>query len=248
VTQPTTVILEWTFTPPHYFEDRIEIHRDDYLMTIADGKAEARIDALTFDYDPLIGPMLHNGLNDRFLAAQLLTHQPYTLSKSSRVRLDPDGRRTIFLTVEPAVCRVSVGTPDLIMTDKEGNVVMDTRKDRIEKKKTLAELIQLHHATDTLLDALLKSYQASVQDPDNELVHLYEIRDALAARLSSARTKLRITRSEWSRFGELANEAPLRQGRHRGINAGNLRDATENELQELRSIARKMIEAYLGLL
>lgn len=91
--------------------------------------------------------------------------------------------------------------------------------------------------------------QASVKDPDNELVHLYEIGDALAKKFGDAvRAKLGITRAQWSRFGRLANNEPLRQGRHRGKNAGNLRDATEGELQEARGIARTMIEAYLQFL
>ena len=84
---------------------------------------------------------------------------------------------------------------------------------------------------------MLKSYQASAKDPDNELVHLYEIRDALVKKFGDSgalRTKLGITRNEWSRFAQLANVEPLRQGRHRGTKAGNLRDATEGELQEAR--------------
>jgi hypothetical protein len=226
------VILEWTFTPPNYFEEPIEVRRNDYVMSIADGKAEARIDAEIFDRDPSIRPALHNGLNDRFLGAQLLTHQPYTLSKSSMVRVDPDGKQNIFLEVDSIVCTASMGTPDLMLTDKDGKVVMDTRRDRIEKKKTVAELIQQHRATDTLLDAMLKSYQTSVKDPDNELVHLYEIRDALVKTFGdgdAVRAKIGITRGEWSRFGQLANDEPLRQGRHRGTYAGNLRDVTEPE-------------------
>jgi hypothetical protein len=245
----TTVILEWTFAPRNYFEEPVEVRRSDYVMSIAEGKAEARTDAEIFDRDPSIRQVLHDGLNNRFLGAQLLTHQPYTLSKSSMVRVDPDGKRNIFLEVESVACVVSVGTPDLIVTDKAGNVVMDTRRDRIEKKRTVADLIQQHRATDTLLDALLNSYQTSVKDPDNELAHLYEIRDALSTKYGdSVRAKLGITHREWSRFGQLANVEPLRQGRHRGANAENLRDATEGELQEARGIARKMIEAYLALL
>ena len=77
-----------------------------------------------------------------------------------------------------SIVGVASMTADLILMDKDGNVVTDTRKDRIEKKKTVAELIQQHRATNPWLDALLKSYQTSVKDPDNELVHL-EIRDAL---------------------------------------------------------------------
>jgi hypothetical protein len=245
----TIVILDWAFTPPSYLEERIQVCRGDYVMTIADGKAEARMDAEVFDRDPLIRKTLHDALNDRLLAAQLVTHQEYTLSKSSMVRIAPDGKRHIFIEPEAAVIRLSTGTPDLILTDADGNVVMDTRRDRIEEKNTIAELIQKHRPTDTLLDALLKSYQASISDPDNELIHLYEIRDALVEKFrKKARKQLNITDSEWSRFGHLANDEPLRQGRHRGKKAGKLRDATEGELQEARGIARKMIETYLKLL
>ncbi len=172
-------------------------------MTIANGKAEARIDAEVFDRDPAIRKALHDGLNDRLLGAQLLTHQPYTLSKSSMVRVDTDGKRNIFLEMHSIVGVASM-TADLILMDKDGNVVTDTRKDRIEKKKTVAELIQQHRATNPWLDALLKSYQTSVKDPDNELVHLFEIRDALIKKFGdgdAVRAKLSITRGEWSRFG-----------------------------------------------
>jgi len=95
---------------------------------------------------------------------------------------------------------------------------------------------------------MLRSYDASVRDPNNELVHLYEIRDALSAKFggeNSARTALAITSTQWSRLGQLCNQEPLRQGRHRGKTGEALRDANEGELAEARGIARAMIEAYL---
>ena len=243
------VIIEWTFSPANYFEGAIEIHRDYCVMTIADGKAEACIDAAVFDSDPSIRQVLHNGLNDRFLGAQLLTHQGYTLSTSSIVRIDAEGRRNIFLEVDVAIGICFTGsTLDLQKRDSDGNIVVDTRKERIEKIEALARSIEKHRAKDTFLDALLSSYQASVKDPDNELVHLYEIRDALSSRFpgrGTVRRKLGMTCHQWSRFGQLANDEPLRQGRHRGKNAGALRDATESELEEARRIGRDMIEAYL---
>jgi hypothetical protein len=245
--QVSTVILEWTFSPANYFEEPIEIHRDDYVMTIADGKAEARVATDVFDRDPSIRQLLHNGLNDRLLGAQLLMHQAYSLSKSSMVRVDDEGRRHIFLEVS-VVCGSSVGSPDLLITDKHGNVVLDTRKDRIEKKKSLFELIEKHRAKDALLDAMLRSHQGSVGDPDNELVHLYEIRDTLSKKFggdTEACSAIGIKHSDWKRLGGLANGEPLRQGRHRGFNAGALRDATEAELGEGRRIARLMVEGYL---
>jgi hypothetical protein len=88
-----------------------------------------------------------------------------------------------------------------------------------------------------------------VADPDNELVHLYEIRDALATKFGgegAVRSALGIRSKEWSSLGQRANSEPLRQGRHRGTKVGGeLRDAVESELKDARGIARNMIEAYL---
>jgi len=53
---------------------------------------------------------------------------------------------------------------------------------RIEKKKTIAARVETLRAKDLLLAALLQSHDKAVRDPDNELVHLYEIRDALKKR------------------------------------------------------------------
>ena len=98
---------------------------------------------------------------------------------------------------------------------------------------------------------MLKSYNASVNDPNNELVHLYEIRETLSKKFGGetvTREALGISRNEWSRLGQLANKEPLKQGRHRGKDVGQLRDATEGELKEARTIARALIEAYLKYL
>jgi len=98
---------------------------------------------------------------------------------------------------------------------------------------------------------MLLSYDAGVRDPNNELVHLYEIRDALSTKFggeNSVRAALTITSAQWSRLGQLCNHEPLRQGRHRGKSGEAMRDASEAELAESRSIARAMIEAWrMGL-
>lgn len=242
------VLLEWNFTPADYFEEAVEILRSDYAMNIADGKAEAKIESSMFDSDPSIRQALHDSLNDRFLGVQLLNHRPYELSKSTIARLHPDGRRDISIELESECIVVSDGCLDFRVTDKDGNVISDSKHDRIERKKNLAELVSTHRASDSLLSSMLLSYDAGVRDPNNELVHLYEIRDALSSKFggeSAARATLSITATQWSRLGQLCNDEPLRQGRHRGKASKVLRDATEAELAEARGIARAMIEAYL---
>lgn len=247
----SVIVLDWSFSPPDYFEEPIEISRRDYTMTIADGKVRAKINSATYEARPEMREEVHNALNDRFLGVQLLTHRAYELSRPNVTRVHPDGRRDIFFEIEGASIKVSAGAVDFLITDKDGNVITDSKRERIERKKSLSALIEAHRAKDKLLASLLQSQAAAIRDPNNELVHLYEIRDALRTRFKderAARTALGFSRTKWSRFGTLCNDMPLRQGRHRGQNAGALRDATEGELIEARGIARAMIEAYLQYL
>jgi hypothetical protein len=245
------VVLEWKFSPRDYFEEVIEISRQDYTMTIADGQVHAKVDSVIYEVNPNMRQAVHDALNARFLGVQLLTHRAYELSRSTTTRVHPDGHRDIFIELEPARMVMSGGTVDFQITDKNGNVIADSKRDRIEKKKSLAELVTSYRATDAVLASLLESYAAAVRDPNNELVHLYEVRDALSVKFggqNATRAALGISVPQWSRLGHLCNNEPLRQGRHRGKTGGALRDATEGELIEAHGIVRAMIEAYLQYL
>ena len=245
------IVLEWSYTPPDYFEQPLHIVRDRYEIIIDSGKVEARINPEYYDKDHNLREELHDALIDRFLGVQILSHKPFELSKSSMYRLHPNGGRDVTLFPEPIVVRVSVGPADILVKDKNGNILSDTRRERIEKKAELADLAEKHRSANPVLEAMLKSYNASVNDPNNELVHLYEIRETLSKKFGGetvTREALGISRNEWSRLGQLANKEPLKQGRHRGKDVGQLRDATEGELKEARTIARALIEAYLKYL
>ncbi len=242
------IVLEWLFSPPDYFEDFIYLERNDYEMTIENGRVEAQINPAVFENNPTMRDDLTNSLNDRFLGAQLRTHKPYQLSKVSMYRLHPDGRRDITVFVDSAAIAMSTCTSEFIITDKDGKVIVDSKKDRIEKKKKLARLAEKYRRSDLTAASLLDSYNMAVNEPNNELVHLYEIRDALSKKFGSKSASLRalnIIPEEWSQLGLIANDKPLKQGRHRGKNPGTLRDATESELKEARNIARALVEAYL---
>lgn len=242
------VVLEWTFSPADYFEQTIEVRRDDCVLRIQNGKAEARVDPRAYDADPNYRLAIHEAFNDRFLAVQVLAHRAYDLSKPSMYRLHPDGRKDVTLFAEPGHIRITGGSVDFLIKDKDGNVLTDTRKHRVERKEHFANLAEKYRKIDGTSGALLNSYAAAVRDPGNELVHLYEIREAIAAKFGGealAREALAVSGGNWSRLGQLANDEPLKQGRHRGKKVGSLRDASEAELNEARSIARLLVESYL---
>ena len=246
-----TVILEWDFSPPNYFEEHIEISRENYVMSIDTGKVTATIDYAIFNENPSLREELQESLNNRFLGVQVISHAPYELSNSKMIHIDADGHKHIFLELSTAVLKMTAGNIDLQLKDKDGNIISDSKQDRVEKKKSLAELVATRKPSNPLVAALLNSYQTAVRDPNNELVHLYEIREGISAKFggeNTARRNLSVSSSQWSRLGQLCNNEPLKQGRHRGKTIGNLRDASEAELTEAREISRIMIVAYLQYL
>ncbi|WP_088956947.1 hypothetical protein [Variovorax sp. HW608] len=95
---------------------------------------------------------------------------------------------------------------------------------------------------------MLASYDAAVADPSDEMTHLYEIEDAMKLRFGNpdkAVAALGFSKAEWDRLHKLCNEAPINQSRHRGARTPPLRDAMPEELEEARSIARRIIDGYL---
>lgn len=246
-----TVFLEWTFSPEDYFESDISISSDGYTLEITQGKVVAKMAPEYYYRNECTCDQLHESLESRFLGVQILTHKPYELSKASMYRIRPNEQRDVTIFPESCVSTCSVGNVDLIVKDKYGNIVLDSKADRIEKTGSLAELAEKYGSADPLVQSLLKSYKAAVYDPDNELVHLYEVREAISTNLggeAKAREVLKITKGDWSSFGKLTNLEPLKQGRHRGKNYEILRDATQDELQECRTFTRILIERYFECL
>ncbi|PTR15054.1 hypothetical protein C8R31_10480 [Nitrosospira sp. Nsp2] len=247
----TDVVLQWSFSPSNYFKKGFNASCDGHTLKIAPGKVEALIDAETYESNPSLRGKLHSCLNIIFLAQHFSTHTAYKLSQPTKVVVHQNGRKDYFVELEPAIIRITGGSVDFQVTDKNGNVISDSAAKSLQIMEQLRQGA-LAHASDELLLRLLQSYDAAVNDPNNELVHLYEIRDALAHKFgteANARSTLAIPNSIWSRLGRICNNEPLNQGRHRGQNARTvLRDAGADELAEARGIVRNMIEAYLRYL
>lgn len=244
------VLLEWTYSPANFLESPVEIKQIGYELKMDEGKVEARIDPSVYDAEPSLRQQLHGQVLAQLQAVQLTTLRTFELSSSSKTVVRADGSKHHFLEVKSIVAISSVSSPNLVVRDSSGRVTFDSKQERIVIQKQLAQQIKKHDG-DEVLEALLRSFYAALDDPNNELVHLYEVRETLKTKLGGdkkAKSILSITQRQYSRFGELCNELPLKQGRHRGKAYDELRDATAAELDEARKIAREMIEAYLDYL
>lgn len=245
-----TVILKWTYAPGNLLSGQAEIQVRDLEITAGDGRAEVRIPTAEFDADNTLRQELQESLECRLRAIQVTTHCGYELSKPQMTREEPGQATMIFGEIEPIVLNILDGPLEWRLMDAQGNVVRDSRRDRIVTQQSI-EVLTKRHWDNPLVKQIFRSYESAVRDPQNEMVHLYEIRDGLSKGLGgshAARNRLGISRKSWSRFGQLANDEPLRQGRHRGANSGNLRDVTPAELSDVRAAALEMIEAYLKYL
>ena len=83
-------------------------------------------------------------------------------------------------------------------------------------------------------------------------MHLFDIVEALRTRFDGGNRDIKNRQgldtdhyTDLNKFGHLANDAPVRQGRHPGKKVGQLRDATEEERKVARQVARQLIFGYL---
>ena len=243
--------LEWKYAPENYFEEPIEISLEGVEIVIADGIALANIEPRVFEGNDNLKDELNQIIESNFHAVQIMKRTKFELNKPSRSDLKEDGKRNHYLEVDGVVEKATAYPVDIVVKDKDGNIISDTKRDRLKKQEWVAKTAGKFRSEDKTLDQMFKSYEMSVNDPDNEFVHLYEIRDALSEKFGTdtkAKKKLNITKSEWNEIGDFACKRPLKQGRHRGKSAGVLRDATKEELEAGRKSVYNLIVKYLEYL
>ncbi len=242
--------ITWVFSPKDLFEEQFSAVWENCVVTIGEGKIVAAIPFDSVGIDPALRAKVERKVTSLFLGVQVVSHVLYELSRPEVVILHEDGSRELIIECVPQPVRVKGCPADIRCTEADGAVV-DTRRERIDRKIRLSRLSADWASNDDTLIRMLRSYGAAIRDPSDELIHLYEVRESLASRFGSkpnALRKLRQPDEDWSRLGGICNDLPLRQGRHRGKFGDDLRDATEQELAEARNLAASFIEAYLRYL
>ena len=243
-----TVSLEWTYSPKDYFEEPIKIENDQYVLEINSGDVRITMDSVVFNQDSNIHKRLERKVLAHFLGCQVTSCKIFNFSGSRVIRNHSNENGAIFLKIEDEV-KIQ-DSADVITQDTHGKTIGDTKSDRMREQREFAGL-SAKYSEDDALEAMLLSNHASVNDPDNAFIHLYEIREILSKRFcgeKNAKEKLMISRADWSRLGKLSNDEPIKQGRHRGKNFESSRDATEEELKEARQIVKNLIKRYIDYL
>ena len=98
---------------------------------------------------------------------------------------------------------------------------------------------------------VLRNYKSAIDEPINELSHLYAARKVLSTRFKGSKNvcaALNLEESDWSRLGKLCNFIPVQQGRHRGRKYKQLRQATSAEQEDAKKIVKTMIKQFFEYL
>jgi hypothetical protein len=235
----TKTEFQWEYQPHDFLEAPTTVPLPEGHLSIDAGRATLTLDVPTDPAPSSLKASVDETVSLVFKIRQLATHRPFTLQGPRIVQHQADGR---IMIIGVGLVDVAFARDDIVVKDRAGIVVLDTKAQRIADETAFLLSFTPKVTRSPVLRAMVKSYGQAVQDQDNELVHLYEVREA-AKPLRKKLSPLGITARDWSTLGRLADDEPLRQGRHRGRHATRLRDATAKELAACRSIARRIIEA-----
>jgi hypothetical protein len=236
--------LEWVYNPADLFEAPYTRETDDYVLVADGGVVRVTLRKPCNPIDATLQSRITNEVEALIQLRKFHGHRSCGLGVASVNQYYSDG--TKWLSRSGAEVLSMKGELDTVLRNASGAVVQDSKSERIAEHTNFIDSVMPKLASSSTLKALLESYDAAVSHPTSELVHLYEILDALGSYYGGkekARRKLQIPKREWQRLSGLANDEPLKEGRHRGSHS-NLRHATTGELDEAREIASHLIKAF----
>ncbi|QEH36351.1 hypothetical protein OJF2_49120 [Aquisphaera giovannonii] len=239
------IYLEGDYIPSDYFDGPQVFHESDAVVTFENGKVRISPNVKSCDYDHDAIRAWIARINYMLELRQVISTALYTFNGLAKVKVFADGHRVHDVSAETRIIvrpRVMATGVTLIPGSPQAE---DPREMERVAHRTFMER-GLRHVSNELAGKLIRSFSRARKDPSNLLVHLYEIRDAVGQFFGGekgVREKLGVTRAEWSRFGQLANDAPVSESRHRGTHI-ELRPASEEEKLAAMGFARRLIEAY----
>jgi hypothetical protein len=236
-------ILTWLYKPTNYLGNPITKEENGYSIQIENGKAIVEILSANGNKELDIRVAFQKIVENYFFAELLTSHKPYELSYSHMDEFNDEGKNSVIIEVETIRMSLNSHPPKITLTDKDGNVTYDSEADQTNKDILFREKLLQACKIDPYCRKLIECYRTAVTQQETELVHLYEIKDALSKHYDkNVKSALEIDKNSWSRFEMLCNN--FKQGRHKGYHLNDLREATQSELTEARNIVKKWLERH----
>ena len=237
--------FRWTYTPTDYFHARISILTDVGKLTFDAGEATlvtpGSHDTVTRADLVAATAVVESGLNAR----RILVRRPYSLDSPAVVISHPDGTQHYRVYSEARFVEVSSVGVDFVLRNIFRRVIHDSKAERSARESRELEDITRTAVVSSTLRQMLRSYSNALDEPQNALIHLYEVQDAAKKHYGrDAQSRLGIDEGGWKLLGRLANDEPLHEGRHRGRKADSLRHATRDEISAAQHVALSILKAF----
>lgn len=246
---PDRTELTWKFTPVDFFEAAYETTDGEARIRLDGGVAVATIDGGV--PERAVEKRLRGTVVRLLQVRALRSGRPFTLDETANPVEFRGPHRNIILRAGVGAISIASGNLDVVQTDAAGNVLVDTKAERIAADRSDLDDLLPKANRSAALARMLESFLTSLAHPEAEFVRLYEIRDALGAVYKSegaGRNALSISKSDWTEFGRLANDAPVLEGRHSGKHSSDLRPATTEERAFMRRTAQDWIRRFAAML
>lgn len=238
------IYFQWEYTPANYFEQEVRIDANEFSGFIKDG---------TVQVHPKPGSVISDELRELvaeevkvcFQTRKMLKRAPYNLNGPVVCTETVSGTKRIMFTtvVDTAIS----GSIDFTVVDSEGNVISDSKKERIERESHFLDKVTRGAGRSKLVRALVQSYSNSVDDSANELIYLGEISEALEKEFGKISLVAKVLGVEQDRIGRLYNLSSkdgISTGRHRGRRITSLSKPPQEEISRAREVAKELIAAY----
>jgi len=243
--EKSKIILKWKLIPSDFLNGY-----EDQLFSFFQAKVEDGEITITRETSDVIDPSRERdqiqGKIYNFLLSISLLHRKVAFSLvPTTLEIEPEGVR--YVDAEVRLAGTSKMEIDIIFINNDGQIVVDSKKERELRQQELSELISDFGADPTVVK-ILESYKNALDHDEKLLVYLYEIRDTLSNYFGNdetAKQMLNISSRKWSKFGTLANDHSINQSRHYLEVTPNSREITEEERNSAFSFAQTMIESFL---
>jgi hypothetical protein len=255
----TTTTLKGSYTPKDYLDNPVHISTQNLTLDISNGQIDASLKYYTDTPRAEmweIEMVISRKINNLFRFVRITKRKPFSFNiYTVQMRL-ADGTIYRIIKSEPTNAILTT-TPAAPITPEEA-----TKRAQAEQERVTQAI--KYTKNDVTLEFMINSYIAAADDPENELIHLYDVMDALREKFevqsrnpitsrhdtnNTVINKLQITGKRdqtWNRLENLAFEK--QQGRHKGRHHTNPQNATSEELDEARVITRFLISKYIDYL